>query len=595
MQRIAFALLLASLAACPTPREGDPQIPVSPNAPGRINLIGSRAGKTVKSSSARARAHPMDASPASRLGGPNATGKPGDWVLENDEVVFVIDALGGGGGFAESGGNLVDAADARTRKDELGQMFTYFGVFPRQAVYGKMTGREEADGSAVVEVRGIELWEPALSIVTEYRLASADRALLVKTTLENGSDKEIVVPGFGDAIVWGGTEKVAPGKAVGFKGPSTGPYIGGFGRFTSYALTSTEGEISAISGTAWTDTEQKKNVAIAAHQKAGYERVFAVGERGDVASIVRELTSAAGGDLGGVSVKLVDSVGRPAIVSADAKLVVSTPKGEEVMSLVAGKSGDVVEGEIPPGKWLLSYAPSAGRRAIATGDAARVAIDVKKGETASAAIAVTDVATLSVGCTEASGGTLPCKVTVEGREGTTAPDLGPAHVATLARNQIFAVSGATTAQVPPGKYHLTFSRGPEYAVETADVAIGVAGAPASAAVKKTLAHVVDTAGYVSTDFHQHTSASADSGVAAQDRIVGNVAEAVEVAVVSEHNVVADFRALTKELGLAPWVVHVPGDEVTTDSNKKPWGHVNVFPLGPDPSKPRAGAPPVRDR
>ena len=28
------------------------------------------------------------------LGGPNATGRPGDCVLENDEVAFVIEALG---------------------------------------------------------------------------------------------------------------------------------------------------------------------------------------------------------------------------------------------------------------------------------------------------------------------------------------------------------------------------------------------------------------------------------------------------------------------------------------------------------------------
>ncbi|MBS2014444.1 MAG: CehA/McbA family metallohydrolase [Deltaproteobacteria bacterium] len=609
MRRSFLPFFVAFLAACPKPTDGDPQIPVTPGAAARINLVGSRAGKTVKSTdgterAARARAHTMDASPASRLGGPNATGRPGDWVLENDEVVFVIDSLAGGGGFAESGGNLVDAADARLRKDELGQLFTYFGVFPRQALYGSMTGREEPDGTAVVEVKGRELWEPSIEVTTEYRLSGADRALLLRTTLKNTGAQPLALPGVGDAIVWGGTEKVAPGKGVGFKGTSTGPYIGGIGRYTSYAITSTEGEISAISGTAWTDTEQRKNVPLPVGESVTYERVFVVGERGDLASIVGELTKASGGDLGAVSIKVVDANGAPASVSADAKLVVSTPVvngkgGEDVMSLVAGKPGDAIEGELPPGRWVLTYAPSAGRRGVA-GDKGKIIVDVKKGAVAKGTVAVTDIATLTVGCSEkdpTSGVVrpLPCKVILEGIDGTSTPDLGPAHVATVARNQIFAVTAPSLQAVPPGKYRLTFSRGPEYAVETAEIALGVGGAASTAAVQKTLSRVVDTSGYVSTDFHQHTSASADSGVAAQDRVLGNVAEAVEVAVVSEHNVVADFTSIAKDLGLTKYVVHVPGDEVTSDSNRKPWGHVNVFPLEVDATKARMGAVPVRDR
>ena len=51
------------------------------------------------------------------LGGPNAIGRAGDVLLENDEVAFVISQISGAAGFAESGGNLVDAADAKLRKD----------------------------------------------------------------------------------------------------------------------------------------------------------------------------------------------------------------------------------------------------------------------------------------------------------------------------------------------------------------------------------------------------------------------------------------------------------------------------------------------
>ena len=88
--------------------------------------------------------------PGQELGGPNATGRPGDWVLQNREVVLVFDQLGSSAGFAESGGNLIDAADAKDRKDELGQVFTYFGTFPRQAVYELVASHVEDDGLSVL-------------------------------------------------------------------------------------------------------------------------------------------------------------------------------------------------------------------------------------------------------------------------------------------------------------------------------------------------------------------------------------------------------------------------------------------------------------
>jgi len=534
------------------------------------------------------------ASGAPRLGGPNATGKTGDWVLENDQVVFVLDALGPGSGFAESGGNLVDAADARSLKDELGQVFTYFGKFPRQAVYSRMSGRDEDDGSAVVEVRGRELHEKDLEIVTEYRLGRGDRGLLLRTTLKNEGPTAIEVPGLGDAVQWGGTEKVSPGKPLGFRGASRGPYIGGVGRFVSYGLTSMEGDIGAISGSGWTDTEQEKAVRIEPGKSVTYERVLIVGQRGDVASIVAELTRASGGVVGKVEIATVDERGEPVAVEAGAKVIVATEKGEPILSIVAAEKASTFTAELPPGRVLVSYAPSVGRTAAPgpAGEAPRVAVDVRVGHMARATLAVTGVGGLTVGCTDATaGGPLPCKVTLEGIEGTATPELGPAHVASAARRQIFAV---TTRTVPlaPGKYSLTFSRGPEYALETETLTL-VAGQAAS--VSKGLRRVVDTTGYLATDFHQHTSASADSGVANEDRVISNAVEGVEVAVASEHNLVADLTPVATTLGLRDHVVFLGGDELTADASKLPWGHANVFPLDPDPTRPRAGAPLVTDR
>lgn len=580
---VGTVALAAALVACPRNEDPTPQIAVSPNAAGRIALIPSRAGTRAPANArARARIHPL--APGDALGGPNATGRPGDWVIENDEVVFVVDALGSG--FAESGGNLVDAADAKLRKDELGQVFTYFGEFPRQGVYDKLDAHEEPDGTAVLVARGKELRDPTIDVVTEYRLAGGDRALLLRTTLKNGGTKRVTGLGLGDAIQWGGVEKIAPGKPVGFKGTSKGPYLGAVGRFTSYAITSTDGEIGAISGAQWSDTEQKKDVALDAGASVTYDRVFVVGPRADSAGLVAELTRAAGGEVGALEIRLVDAAGKPVPAPRGAKVVLGTPSAGDVMSLVAREASPTFGGEVVPGRWTVAYAPSAGRR----GDGKKIDVEVVKGKTAQVTLAVSDVAELAAGCVEAKR--VPCKITVDGLEGTPTPDFGPAHVAEAARNQLFSATADVSVPLAPGKYRLTASRGPEYAT----TAVAVVLAPRESVQRTlTLRRVVDTAGYLSTDFHQHTSLSADAPVAARDRVVSNAAEGVEVAVATEHNVVADFEPVVRELGLAPFHVAIGGDELTSDSSKKPWGHANVFPLAPTAGAPRGGAIPVRDR
>jgi hypothetical protein len=590
---VSIALLVGigiACSACPKKTDPTPQIEVSPGAAARINLIPSRAGRATPPSKA-ARVHPMRA--GEELGGPNATGKPGDWVLENDEVVFVVDALGSGTGLAESGGNIVDAADAKTRRDELGQVFTYFGTFPRQGVYTAIDTRVEPDGTAVIISRGTELYEPSVEVVTELRLGPHDRALLLRTTLTNKGKAKVSGLGLGDAIQWGGTEKVAPGQPVGFKGRTTSAYVGGVGRFGSYGLTSTEGEISATSGTTWTDTEQKKDVVLEPGASVGYDRVLVVGERPDTASIVSELTLASGGELGAVDVALTDAKGAPVEAVPGSKVYLGTDAAPELLTIVATAVGEL-QGTVPPGTWTLSYAPSVGRK----GDGTRAVVDVKSGQTAKARLVVSDAGSLRLGpCREVAtagakeGAPLPCKITIEGLGGAATPVFGPAYVAGIAKNVVFLrPSEVVTVPLPHGRYRLSTTRGPEYDLAATDVVV-----PRADPVTFDLRRVVETPGYVAADFHQHSMVGTDAPVATRDRAIANAAEGVEVAVASEHNAIGNIEPVVKELGLAPWIVELPGVELTTDASKKPFGHANVFPLVPEPTKARNGAPPVRDR
>ncbi len=583
-----FAGLLVTVA-CPPPRDSTPLVYVDPNGARRAFALmpsARPAGPESAPVPAAARVHVMKA--GEELGGPNAIGRPGDLLLENDEVVFVIDRLGSSAGFAESGGNIVDAADARDRKDELGQQFTYFGTFPRQGVYGALTSGASGGGSAWVEARGRELYEPALAVTTRYTLRPPDRALTIETTLENTGSTPIEGLSLGDAIQWGGAEKIAPGKPRGFKGPSSGPFVGGVGRFTSYAITSADGAIDGISGSSWTDTTQRSGIKLGPGEKTSYARIFLVGDRADTSSLVAELARSAGQPVGAIRIGL-----RPvedeavASVPADARVSVRDATGAEVMTIHAAGTPPELVAEVPPGHWELAYAGGGGRAGTAP-----VAVDVVANAEVRCDLAVTRPAGARVRCLDPAGAPMPCKVTFERTDGAPPPDFGPAHAAGPARNQVTTADGLADVPLAWGAYRVTASRGPEYALAQAEMKL----APGEErTLDLPLRRVLDTSGYLGCDFHQHTMLGADAPVATRDRVVANAAEGVRVAVASEHNVVADLEPIVRELHLERDLVAIPGDELTSDASRRPWGHANAFPLPFEPNLPRGGAPPVRDR
>jgi hypothetical protein len=570
--RLPVQILLALfLGACPPHGETIPLIHVDPRAAGRLDLLAHRAPAPGKPS---ARVHVMAEGEA--LGGPNVVGRAGDLVLENDEVVFVIDQLGPGAGFAESGGNVVDAADAHVRRDELGQLFTYFGTFPRQGVYDHLASGAGPDGSAWVEVRGRELLEHDVAVTTRYTLHGPDRALLIETTVENDGKADVVLPGLGDAIEWGGALKTAAGKAPGFTGPSRGPYVGGVGRFTSYALASTEGDVEAVSGHSWTDTTLRSNVTLAPSKSAGYARVFLVGERPDTSSLVGELALAAGEPVGEVRAEVPEGGTQPTGYFARLRAEGAT----ETLTLAPPFDGDV-----PVGRYHLVDASGQPIAGVA-------ALDVAAGGVAHATLPMDAPASLDVRCTGPGGAPMPCKVTFEGQSPTPTPAFGFLDASGPAGNQATTATGDVHVDLAAGRYRVYASRGPEYSLAAAAVALA-----AGEHAERTLAidRVLDTRGYVGCDFHQHTMRGMDSGVGTRDRVVANAAEGVEVAVASEHNVVSSLQPLVADLGLAREMVSLAGDELTSDALASPWGHANAYPLATDASKPRGGTPSLSGR
>jgi hypothetical protein len=189
---------------------------------------------------------------------------------------------------------------------------------------------------------------------------------------------------------------------------------------------------------------------------------------------------------------------------------------------------------------------------------------------------------------------LPVRVVIRGVEGTLDPVLGPRHEAAGASTVLIAPTGQAEVTVPPGRYELVFSHGPEWSIARARVVV-TPTLRGEASVQ--LSHVVPMDDWTACDLHVHSLPSGDSRVSVPDRVASLVAEGIEFAAASEHNHVGDYAegvaalppALLSEG--APGLVWVPAVEVTTDAAEVPAGHFNVFPYAPDPSLPRGGPPP----
>ena len=100
-----------------------------------------------------------------------------------------------------------------------------------------------------------------------------------------------------------------------------------------------------------------------------------------------------------------------------------------------------------------------------------------------------------------------------------------------------------------------------------------------------LTRSVDSKGWVSTDFHNHSTPSGDNVCGVDDRLINLAAEQIEFAPTTEHNRLYDWEPHIKKLGLSPFISTIPGMELTGSG-----AHFNMFPLKPVPGKQDAGAP-----
>jgi len=333
----------------------------------------------------------------------------------------------------------------------------------------------------------------------------------------------------------------------------------------------------------------KPPAQLAANEQFSFTSYFIVG-KGDVASVadtIYELRTLSTGTFGG---RVVDELTSAPVVRAN--VLVFDAQGRPVNQIETDTSGAFLA-TLPAGSY--SYTVNVDDRT----ESAPTPITIRVGEQTGAHIKLAPPATIAVSVIDELGRHAPSKIQLMGtfpqanagkdprtflyslqkgeKRRPTAFDGSTRYI----EGAWWTKDGRVSARVRPGTYDVIVSRGPEYEVTTKTVTVA-AGQFAEAQLALTRAY--DSPGWVSGDFHLHAAPSTDSGLPIDERVISCAAEGLEIAVATDHNYITDYAPVISAIGLDPWLLGIPGMELTTFE----MGHFNGYPLRIDPGSTRGG-------
>lgn len=513
--------------------------------------------------------------------GPARTALPGDYLLANGVLEAVISDLPHAGGYAETGGNVLDLASTVNHQDALGEVYVYLqGDFMRQALYTRLATsppRLDAD-SAWIEVEGHDARDADMVFCTRYTLAGREPWLRLTTTVWNRGDSTRTAYRVGDVVQWGPSDHFAPGPGHALTGKTLRtPWLAATGEQVAYGYAAAD-SIGARNGATWSNVTLALT-RLAPGDSVTVQRRLFVAPHGDVEA-ARAAMLAADSRRARVVCRVVADSGASARGAGTPCLVeVRDHTGALVTEARLSTVGrDSVSFELAPGEYSLAASAPAHPAAVP------LVIALGAGDRRSARLVLPRTGHLTLRALESiARQPLPAKFTFTPVDSTTpVPNFGPVTHAAGAAHVIFTADGRAETDILPGHYIVTASRGPEYTVwaDTLRIEAGRGGH-----AEFFLRRVLDTAGYIGADFHEHTIRSHDSSLPLEDRIITNLAEGVEVAVATDHDVITDYAPEIARLHATRLLTPVIGDEISTER----LGHFIAFPLKPDPAARGHGA------
>jgi hypothetical protein len=528
---------------------------------------------------------------AQLLPGRRAKSQAGDYVIGNRLVRFVIGGTRLIPGFPSFAGYLLDAGRVGKPGDLLGAS-TVVIESPKnrsQVHYRKVEVLSDGRGkdSAALRATGqTERW-PEVKVTTEYRLGAVDEHLVITTTLENQGSRRLKSLRLGDYLKWTNSRTFFAGKGFRLRQKShKGGWIGRSGAGSSFAWFVPDGDLVSVVLTSHQGSRYNsamriyvKTVSLGPGENASFTRSLAVGQ-GDIADVARVVFSVRGRDAVRVSGRVTEEGTGHALPGVRVRAY--SPKGKRLASEANVGQDGRFEMWLRPGQYKL-VAWEWGRN-----DSAPVPVTVANQEIAGLSLKMRPPGRVDFEVRDArDGGLLPAKLIFYGKGRTRAPKFVPEREDRQFDNVVYTHLGRGVRNIPPGKYRVLVTRGPEYTIDEHDIWVR---SGKTVPVRARLERVVDTKGFISCDFHIHSVNSQDSLVGLEDRVRSLVGENVEFAVPTDHNHVTDYRPVIAALGVGRYVASVPGDEITTSGFVM--GHFNVFPILPEVGTPGTERSPI---
>jgi hypothetical protein len=496
---------------------------------------------------------------AELIGGRLAGGRVGDFVLENERVRVIV--RGAGEGFYQhgsSGGGIVDAATVGGEdlvKEILPAVDLSVGAFDELVI-------TEAgdDGPAEIVVRGpatgldiiraaLTQDPPAVIIEHHYRLSPGADAVELETRVFPQPGAEPAASTLYDAMFLGGRARAfLPGKGWA-SGQGAAEMIATAGTTSSYGLVfPADAPNPQLIDLAGIRLVQGPGV-----DATGLRRWLVIGD-GSVSSVTDRgwaLRGTTTGDVSGTTAPGVDVV----IADTDGNL----------LTIARADASGAFRAAVPPGDYTL-HAEALGRD-----NGPDVAVTVAGGSEVVQAVAAGPGGSLAIAVHDDAARPIPARVLIERANADS-------------RVEWVGATGAVTLPIAPGTWRVSISRGLEYDAFVATALTVADGQRVPLDVE--LAHVVDTAGWISLDTHLHSELSTDSTFPVDDRLRAVAGEGVEVPVSADHDFITDYAPIISELGLTDWLGSLTGEEASSIV----WGHINAWPLAVQPDRTGAGAP-----
>jgi len=515
------------------------------------------------------------------IGGLEAAGRVGDWLIANEHVRFIVQDAGTATGWGLYGGSIVDLAHAGVDPDGDDRLQEIFFQCDLRAFAAETAAVVEEDGRVMLRLSGRDAGIPLIDAVLpsqsldlettmDLYLAPGSRTLEIVQTAKDSRKREPRDLDCGPILIQGDSLNLfvegAGDDRDEFASSLDWLAAAAPDASASFALYRAQGELQILAGALPAMVAQTGREQFLANDSRVERYYLSVGELGDVESALAERRRVLSDETARRTVELRARV--PSFLEAHVERAwvvirdVADPQRPQARTQARFQlDTKLATAALLPGTYRADVSFdgwTVAEVAFAVGAAtgAPVTVDVTIGELGELAIESrrTDASGTELGRTAAK------VVLLEGHGvARTGPQFLRRYVAPTDR-----------LVVPVGDYTLYASRGPEYDLYVEDITI-TEGQATSVTAK--ISHVVDTTGWISADLHVHGAASMDADPARRIRVLGAIAEGLDILVSTDHDITSDYAPTAKALGVDDLITTVSGIEASPLP-----AHINGYPV-----------------